>query len=555
MLFRSVGITLRYEEGTGGVRRGEDPRRRARLTAAHDAAQEFYAKSLMAPEAVTARRYLAERGFTHAHALQFGIGYAPQGWDNLKSHLMGLGYTQSELDASGLLSEGSRGTYDRFRGRLMFPIKDVTGATIGFGARKLYDDDPGPKYLNTPETTLYKKSQVLYGIDTAKKDIAREKQVVVVEGYTDVMAMHLSGVPTAVATCGTAFGADHIRMVRRLMGDTNTTAALTSTGGEVVFTFDGDAAGQKAALRAFTEDQKFSAQTYVAVAPGGQDPCELRMSVGEDAVRALVNDRAPLFEFVIHSVLGAHNLTTAEGRVHALRAAAPIVASIRDAALRPEYVRQLAGWLGMDPSTVQEEVRTAPPPRVEAMKFRQAQQAPGETDAAAPTWTRPNLSDPTTRVEHAALAAVLQQPLTAAEAGFDDLDESAVTVHAYQPLYAAIRAAGGAAGARAPGERPGEVERARAVAAWIESVVDGTPEELRPIVTELVVAPMPEDREDAIAGYVTSIVASLTAAVLNRRIGLLRARVAQVDPLDAQFRPLMTELLNLDARRRALRED
>src|SRR5450756_1822432 len=163
------------------------------------------------------------------------------GWDNLLRQLRGKGYIEAELNASGLMSQGNRGVYDRFRGRLIWPIRDVTGDVIGFGARKLFEEDQGPKYLNTPETALYKKSQVLYGIDLAKREIARTRQVVVVEGYTDVMAAHLSGVTTAVATCGTAFGSEHTRLVRRLIGDTATGSGVqlssgTSTGGAVSYT-------------------------------------------------------------------------------------------------------------------------------------------------------------------------------------------------------------------------------------------------------------------------------------------------------------------------------
>src|SRR5690606_19162385 len=248
------------------------------------------------------------RGFTVEHAAQFTVGYAPQGWDHLLNHLRRKGFREDELKLTGLFSEGQRGLYDRFRGRLIWPIRDMTGATIGFGARKLFEDDPGPKYLNTPETPLYKKSQVLYGIDLAKREIARRRQVVVVEGYTDVMAAHLSGVPTAVATCGTAFGPEHTGIVRRLLGDTSAAAGLrlaggSSSSGEVIFTFDGDAAGQKAALRAFGEDQRFLAQTFVAIEPSGLDPCALRLARGPEAVQALVARRQPLFEFVIRTTL------------------------------------------------------------------------------------------------------------------------------------------------------------------------------------------------------------------------------------------------------------
>jgi DNA primase len=354
-----VGIQLRYEEG-GAPRPGDEPGRRQRLLEAHRAAAAYFAEQLATPGGATARAFLAERGFDRGAAEQFGVGYAPQGWDSLLRHLRGRGFTEAELVATGLLSQkAGGGVYDRFRGRLVWPIREVTGDTVGFGARKLFEEDQGPKYLNTPETALYKKSQVLYGIDLAKREIARAKQVVVVEGYTDVMAMHLSGVGTAVATCGTAFGPDHARIVRRLVGDAGSSGGVqlasgASVGGEIIFTFDGDAAGQKAALRAFGEDQSFSAQTFVSVERSGMDPCELRQAQGPDAVRALVAGRTPLFEFVIRSTLAAYDLATAEGRVGALRAAAPVVAGIRDTALRPEYTRLLAGWLGMDQASVRQ---------------------------------------------------------------------------------------------------------------------------------------------------------------------------------------------------------
>ena len=204
-----------------------------------------------------------------------------------------------------------------FRGRLMWPIRDLTGETIAFGARKLDPNDDSPKYLNTPETPLFKKGQVLYGADLAKREIAKRRQAVIVEGYTDVMACHLSGVPTAVATCGTSFGEDHVKVLRRLIMDTE------GSDGEVIFTFDGDAAGQKAALRAFSLEEKFATQTFVAVQPDGLDPCDLRLKHGEGAVRDLVARRVPLFEFAIRSALGRHNLDTTEGQLAALDEAAP----------------------------------------------------------------------------------------------------------------------------------------------------------------------------------------------------------------------------------------
>ncbi|MCW2619927.1 MAG: dnaG, partial [Modestobacter sp.] len=218
LLAGRAGVQLQYEDDGGRATAGPDRAhagQRARLVAANAATAEFYASQLMTPEAAPARTFLADRGFDRQVALDFGCGYAPAGWDTLTRHLRGLGYTQSELVTGGLAKESSRGTLiDRFHRRLLWPIRDLTGDVIGFGARKLMDDDPGPKYLNTPETPLYKKSSVLYGVERAKRDIARNHQAVVVEGYTDVMACHVAGVTTAVASCGTAFGAEHINVLR-----------------------------------------------------------------------------------------------------------------------------------------------------------------------------------------------------------------------------------------------------------------------------------------------------------------------------------------------------
>jgi DNA primase len=344
-------IQLRYDESSN--RTGINTGQRTRLVEANKLASEFFAQNLNSPEADTGRKFLTERGFDKAAAHKFGVGYALKGWDSLTNHLKQKDFTEAELTLAGLSVAGQRGVYDRFRGRLTWPIRDASGDVVGFGARRLYDDDQGPKYLNTPETPVYKKSQVLYGIDLARKDIASSKQAVIVEGYTDVMACHLAGVTTAVATCGTAFGEDHARVLRRFLMDQE------QLRGEIIYTFDGDEAGRKAALKAFNLDQSFVAQTFVAVESTGLDPCELRQKSGNDAIVALVKSRVPLFEFVIKSTIASFDLNTAEGRVSALRAAAPVVAGIKDVALRPEYTRMLAGWLGADSNTVVQAVGAA----------------------------------------------------------------------------------------------------------------------------------------------------------------------------------------------------
>lgn len=570
-----VGLQLRYEEG-GAPRPGEEPGRRQRLLEANRVAEAFFREQLLTPGAAAARAFLAERGFDRGAADQFGVGYAPQGWDALLRHLRGRGFTEAELTASGLLSQGNRGLYDRFRGRLIWPIREVTGDTVGFGARRLFDDDQGPKYLNTPETALYKKAQVLYGIDLARREIAKSKQVVVVEGYTDVMAVHLSGVGTAVATCGTAFGPDHARIVRRLMGDTSTgggvqLASGTSVGGEIIFTFDGDSAGQKAALRAFGEDQSFSAQTFVAVASSGMDPCELRQAQGPDAVQALVAGRQPLFQFVIRSTLAAYDLATAEGRVGALRAAAPVVAGIRDTALRPEYARLLAGWLGMDADEVRRAVADAGRrggPRVggggaDGPARGGAPQARAEGPAGArsaepgarheqrgvltSTMPLPDRRDPVANTERTALEVVLQSP-ELVPTDFDELGPDAFTAPAYRAVHEAVLAAGGAGVGR-------ELVASGSAATWVQRVREEAATPVQPLVTELAVAPLPEDRPAAMADYARGVVGALVDMGMTRRVAAVRGRLQRMDAVaDAEaYQALFAELIALENDRRQRR--
>src|SRR6201988_4464087 len=334
-----IGYTISYTGAATSVQR--DRGSRSRLIAANAEAQAFYAAALESSEAQPARKYLTERNFDADAARNFGCGFAPSGWDSLTKHLLGKGFEFKELETAGLSREGRRGPIARFHRRLLWPIRSSAGEVIGFGARRLFDDDPmEAKYVNTPETLLYKKSSVLFGIDLAKRDIAKGHQAVVVEGYTDVMAMHLAGVKTAVASCGTAFGDEHLAMLRRLMMDDN------FFRGELTDVFDGGAAGRAAAVKALEGEQNLAGQSFVAVADDGMDPCDLRLKSGEGALRDLVARRTPLFEFVIRTALAEVDLDSAEGRVSALRRCVPMVARIKDSMLRDEYARRLAGWVG-----------------------------------------------------------------------------------------------------------------------------------------------------------------------------------------------------------------
>ncbi|HLS15236.1 MAG TPA: DNA primase [Beutenbergiaceae bacterium] len=565
------GLTVRYEDDGGPRRPREEPGRRQRLLELHRVATAFYAENLSSPEAATARNFLAERGFDQAAALHFGVGYAPKGWENLSRHLRGRGFTEPELTAAGVVSQGNRGTYDRFRGRLIWPIRDTTGTTVGFGARKLYEEDQGPKYLNTPETAIYKKSQVLYGIDLAKKAIAGDRQVVVVEGYTDVMAMHLAGVQTAVATCGTAFGVDHIRVVRRMLGDSADAASglmLSSgaRGGEVIFTFDGDEAGQKAALRAFGEDQRFVSQTFVAISPAGLDPCDLRLERGDAAVRSLVAEREPLFEFAIRSVLARVDLSTAEGRVSGLRTAAPVVARIRDRALRSEYARSLSGWLGMPESDVRRAVTQAERAGSAANQNRPddgaGQRRPGVSNEGAQRtgMTQVDHNDPVARLERQVLEVVLQLPQYALGVGFDDLGPDTFVVPAHRAVHDAIRAGGGVgaygrlAADLAAGGAGGDAS-VQAAATWAEQVRTEAGEgPVGALVTELAVSPLPEDRPQALAGYARGVVVALLRMGLTRQIADLRGQLQRTPAEDPEATQIFTELVALENRRQELKD-
>jgi len=534
-----IGFELHYEDGG----QASDHGNRARLLAANQAAAEFFVERLGAPDADVGRRFLGERGFDAEAAKHFGVGFAPKSWDALTNHLTARGFSTDELAAAGLVSQGDRGVYDRFRGRLIWPIRDVTGQTVGFGARKLLDDDQGPKYLNTPETAIYHKAQVLYGLDLAKRDIAKTHRVVLVEGYTDVMACHLAGVTTAIATSGTSFGVEHIKVLRRVLGD-------DSSLGEVVFTFDGDAAGQQAAMRAFAEEQRFAAQTFVAVAPDGLDPCDLRLARGDAAVRAIVEAKTPMFEFVIRHTLARYDLETVEGRIAALRAAAPVVAEIRDPALRPGYTRELARMLGLELGEVTKAVRSAtgrskgpgerstPSP---AGTRGQSSSDPQLTDAPARPFSIAELpADPSTRLERDALQAMLQYP----DAVGAELLRHAVDCRFGNASLAVVR------------DGISSVLASPDPALRIDRVVEEVPAPFGGIVRQLAVAPVPQRSEGELTVYVRSIVGALIDRELLRQKSELLGRLQRTDRGDtATYATLQRALVELETERRALRGD
>ncbi|WP_028244899.1 DNA primase [Pseudoclavibacter soli] len=530
-----IGYTLHYEDG-GPDRRAQG--QRVRILQANEAAQAWFAAQLNTPDAEIARAELTRRDFDREAAAHFSIGYAPKGWSGLHDHLRQQGFSDQELIEAGLLSQGQRGVYDRFRGRLIWPIVDVTSRTIGFGARRLFDDDQGPKYLNTPETPVYHKAKVLYGLDLAKRAIAKKRQVVIVEGYTDVMACHLAGLDTAVATCGTAFGAGHIEVIRRILSDD------ASKPAEVIFTFDPDEAGQKAALRAFADEQRFVAQTYVALAPDGLDPSDLRMKRGDQAVRSMIDAKVPLFEFAMRQVIARFDLNTVEGRVQALHQAAPMVAQMRNRSLRPGYARVLAGLVGVDPDEAMRAVR--------AVGSRASQQPERAHELQPPAEDQAPAAQPEVHVRDLArgsaqalreiqLAEVLlQSPDLCEPALRERVQQLPVNEHRLREVLTALFS---------DADYAGDTNR-------IERVIEQLPAHLRPLAGELAMTDLPVGTGAEAAAYARDL---LTRYVIDRvtqrareLLGRLSRESASAPP--EQVRNVQRMLVELETERRALQD-
>jgi DNA primase len=548
MLADRIGHTISYSGPATSIQR--DRGSRSRLVAANAAAAAFYAAALESDEAAPARQYLTERNFDAEAARHFGCGFAPSGWDSLTKHLQRKGFEFKELEAAGLSRQGRRGPMDRFHRRLLWPIRTSAGEVIGFGARRLFDDDPmEAKYINTPETLLYKKSSVMFGIDLAKRDIAKGHQAVVVEGYTDVMAMHLAGVTTAVASCGTAFGDEHLAMLRRLMMDDNWYR------GELIFVFDGDEAGQAAALKAFDGDQQVAGKSFVAVAADGMDPCELRLGSGDNALRDLVARRKPMFEFAIRSLIpdGMVLDDDPQAKVDALRRCVPLVARIRDYALRDEYARRLAGWTGWTDegqvlARVREEANRRGAPQRGRRRGASLEHPPAVQSPDAPAGppesqaVRPDPRDPTLWPQREALKSALQYPALAGPV-FDALTVESFT----HPGYAVVRAAIDAAGGTSTGVTGAQ---------WIDAVRRQTTSELTAgLINELGVEAVQVD-DEKLPRYIAGVLARLQEVWMGRQIAEVKSKLQRMSPIEQgdEYHALFGDLVAMEAYRRSLLE-
>lgn len=519
-----VGVQLRYTEG--GSR--HEPGLRMRILEANALAAEFYASQLGSPDALAARQFLHGRGFDRDAAVHFGLGFAPRGGRVLRDHLLEKKFSREDLVSAGLVRESG---WDFFQSRLLWPIKDAGRSVLGFGARRLFDDDRMPaKYVNTPETMVYRKSSVLYGLDLARAEIGRRNQVVVVEGYTDVMACHLAGIETAVASCGTAFGEDHSRMIARLMSSDAQT-------GEVIFTFDGDAAGQKAALRVFEFDHQFASQTYVAVEPNGLDPCDLRIQQGDEAVRNLIRRRVPLYQFMMDNVVSRFDLDRAEGRLAAVRAAAPMVASVRDPALVPGYIHDLAGMVGMNPDEVRQIVTRT---NRSGQGFEPTHARPVDRDPNTPeeppTMELPDPGDRRLEVERGTLQLLVQNPEMFDETWYllraDDFSHPS-----YRRVFESLAGLD------------------RGASDWVQSIMDAVAD---PVGGQLVVGLSVEPLlGDPSASYARQYAARLRLRALENRIVNLRSRLQRSNESDDPdgYAAMFAKLMEWDALRRELRSE
>ena len=528
-----VGVQLRYTDD-GGPR--PEPGLRMRLLEINRLAADFYAGHLASADALTARQFLAQRGFDRDAAEHFGVGYAPRGGRDLLAHLRSKGFRDAEVVKAGLARESG---YDFFRGRLLWPIRDSSKSVVGFGGRRIFDDDRIPaKYINTPETQLYKKSNVLYGLDLARQQIGKKSQAVIVEGYTDVMAAHLSGVDTAVASCGTAFGDDHAKLLRRLMGNHD------AFHGEVIFTFDGDEAGQAAALKVFAGDQNFISQTYVAIEPNGLDPCDLRLEHGDAAVRELIGRRVPLYRFVMTNVLKRHDLDRVDGRLAALREAAPLVGSIRDSSLVNGYARELAGLLGMEPDEVRREVLRAAArgPRQERDQRRRRDEV---EEVEEPSAEPEGLALPDPRDRHLFVERETAKLLVQAPALFGPdwhhLDASDFTHPAYAALFVGVVKAAASGGTPTGGQE------------WSQQVIEAGEPGIEQLVVALSVEPLPLTGQPN-ERYVVSYAAKLRLLTAMREIADLKSKLQRTNPVEetTRYNQMFSELLALEARRKDL---
>ncbi|MGZ4144080.1 MAG: DNA primase [Actinomycetota bacterium] len=512
-LARMTGVDLHYEQLSDADRAAQ--RRRARLIDAHREAAAYFHETLKrAPEAADARTYLLQkRGFTKETLEAFQVGFSLPKWDALVGHLRSKGFAEQEIVDAGLGARRQEGgLVDRFRGRVMFPIHGITGDPVAFGARRMGDDAEGPKYLNSAESPIYKKSHVLYALNRAKGEIVKSARGLIVEGYTDVIALHQAGITEAVATCGTALGLDHLRTLQRFTQD-------------LTLSLDADEAGGAAAERTYDQmigdAQQMGLTLRVVLMPRGDDPADSVAKLGPDGFRALVDGAVPLLEFVLRREADRYAVGDPEVQARALASGLRLLAKTQSRVVREEAVRRLSGWINVDPNII----------FVELEKIMRTGTAPKAT-----TGQILRRSSGQVRLERDALRLALQQQRVV-KAAMEELPPEVFSVPGHQRIWAALQ----------KGTDP---------ALLAESIED---EEARKIITQLSVEPIPLDGEltdDAIERLANAVFRRLKEYVLSRQIEQLTPQLQRLNPLEnpREHDELFAKLLDLQRQKRELNE-
>jgi DNA primase len=325
------GIELEFDTGGQG---DERRRERERLIELLTKTAGFYARYLWdSQEAARARAYLESRGLGREVLEEFGVGFAPSAWDRVLLSARRAGFSEAEIEAAGLGHRGRRGLYDRFRSRIMFPLRDARGRVLGFGARAMRDNQQ-PKYVNSPEGPVYRKGRSLFGIDRARAHATREGRVFVVEGYTDVLALHQAGFANSVASMGTALTDEQVGELARLAR-------------EVVLAFDADASGQDAMLRAQAAAAGRGVSLKVARLPDDKDPCDLLAEAGPDSFKTIAGDAIPILEFQVSRMLERAQTRSAADKDRLVAQLAPVLGSVGPSIERDEQVRRVADRLDL----------------------------------------------------------------------------------------------------------------------------------------------------------------------------------------------------------------
>ena len=527
-LARLTNYTLRYEEMSSGQRQALG--KRTRLTQAIAAAAAFYAEQLNADEGEPARQYLAGRGLTQDDAVRFGLGWAPDRWDGLVRHLTAQGFEAAELQEAGIATAGQRGATDRFRGRVIFPIHDAGGKDIvAFGGRILPGvelktgprDGTPPKYINSSESAVYKKSHTLYALNWARSEITRRQSALVVEGYMDVIALHRLGVRHAIATCGTALTAEHFRTLEKFAP-------------RVVLALDADAAGFAAAERARSLAEEVGIREVgVLPLPAGRDPADLAED-GVEAVEAALAGTKTAVEFQIEHLLRGADTTSPEGQIAAYRQTFPLLARLADRSLRYRYIRDLvAPAVRLSADRIERELdvdasastRTRTPEPASRAPAAAPRQGPGDVAAGEPT-------DPQLILEREVLRTALQHP------------------HLLPPTWKLVTATD----FRAPMSQ--ELFRAMATTPLddLNAVLAALPDDaMRTRVRALAMSP---SRVEADSSHVAELIARLRAAAVEREAIALREEMGRLGEqlTPEERRRSMSTFEELERRRRTLLE-